>query len=1677
MPEAAKAGQPPWQHLSGIKRITSEFKHLHRSVQNGQSSQLSNLILVNDEVTQWRFELKNFDDSIAAGHQLNQDLQQLMSQHSQDFLLMEVTFPQAYPQEPPFLRVVSPRCVWYTGHVTAGGAICLEILTNTGSANGWRSDYCAESIVQIAIMNMLHCESVMIRTPSGGGRSGSLRLDLQHRYCRNAMQRYTMQEARSAFHRLLRHHQANGWDSTPPDHSHPGHHPHTAPRPSRSGHNTHAQADGAGKDSASDPSEAQAKGDSTPLTMSKQPITMSQHSITLLQQPAQGATGDPVGLHNEPGVNGQQVLAQPAQVDLTNSPDGSNTQLHEGQKGTRGRSHSPEEITVKGNGMQHGGDKGTKNSSCSSQSILEDPNDGADADMRAMSEEVVDLLSPEKLVIDHSAAFSAGLDSQQMQASAQVAAAAEQHARLPDSLEEMHQGMLTMDRMAPAVAMETDNACIDLTESDDMDVVPAAGAAHASTAAASTSDAPSAAPSAEAARVRQLEVQLAQFQAQASKLEAQNLQLTSELEKAQKVSQEGARMASLVQPPRFWQAHAQGQAVLYVELPIPPMSADGVVATSGSSGDVQLGVLHKTWINDMRTNGVELDDALAALRKHKGDEDAALGMVMEASSNGGVMKYLQLIEGMFTVPPPMQPVADACDRQLEAETEMVMGWWEKHGGLPRSQITSIRRVQNQPLWTKYALKRADIQEARADSHETWLFHGAHKSCIELIAAKGFDIRVSRHGMLGQGTYFANCSAYSDRYARMGPERAGVAVSSGLGSIRSMTSVRRHQLHAQMQQQQAGPVSVDPSGMTGPHALLTSGPPKLWPGNAPVRSAAQSAFEAAAQATAAAVHLRGPAAYSYPFKITAADAAGQLPHDIAAMVQQHREAVHKSKSVIFQAAGANAASANRSGNPAADEGTGATTDVAFPEDISELRQHRFRQTPPRQILQLPAASTAAAAQPDQVSAMHPNSSAAVGVPGHLPKSGLAEQNVPDQVRVRKRNRYGQWEAALTSASQHDKSSEGAPLSGSFKLPYGLRPLPQGSHEHVNVQPQETVRHPKGQSGAMPPSAPRQSADRATDRYQSLQDVPASSLDPVSRSVRLIERLREKRMLSSEDDLIHRQPSRLHRPRQPPFVSDQQLIGKPCNKGPAPRALNGGADSMHTAEGSARPLRPSCDNQDGEPSLSHMLPTSSFALPSGPDPAPVMCDSFAASQTASQSQESARHHHTAQSDIGPATIIFASLLPYSDQHCRQAHVPARQRGSLQSDVAQPRPGEEAQLASTHRRPHDGNSHIVPDGATAVLDQGRLRHAEGVEQNKACRGHHQGGSSLLLADMAPQHWKLPETIAAAVDDAAMVKGGEEEQQQQPAQSAPMSRAGRRVRFADTARVGKPFTKGQTDIRTDMVLSASDKPELPPAAGHKPYSRTSAMTTAAAAEAASGKVTKDVTRDESQGYPVNPQDREAGRLSKRCKLATLSQLQGKQEGYRYQDVLQSFVGHHASRHQANGQNEGQGELAEYETTGHDHRGDGQGLKRGRWQGHKGKGSPSQTADSNGPAGAVLLGSSLDPAANEVTSKAAADHSLSSSGALSPYQHLQSLTGSGLGLASGASDRRSEAESLTMLLSRVALGKTVKGSSDLRRPPDGFDACFHNHRGRTEIFCVYDNAQAYPEYIITYNGARNAAR
>ncbi|CAF1378181.1 unnamed protein product [Rotaria sp. Silwood1] len=51
------------------------------------------------------------------------------------------------------------------------------------------------------------------------------------------------------------------------------------------------------------------------------------------------------------------------------------------------------------------------------------------------------------------------------------------------------------------------------------------------------------------------------------------------------------------------------------------------------------------------------------------------------------------------------------------------------------------------------------------------------------------------------------------------------------------------------------------------------------------------------------------------------------------------------------------------------------------------------------------------------------------------------------------------------------------------------------------------------------------------------------------------------------------------------------------------------------------------------------------------------------------------------------------------------------------------------------------------------------------------------------------------------------------------------------------------------------------------------------------------------------------------------------------------------------------------------------------------------------------------------------------------------------------------------MFLSRVLIGKTCPGTSFMKMPPDGF----HSTTDGTHIFVVYHDAQAYAEYLITY--------
>lgn len=87
-----------------------------------------------DSMEKWRIKLFGFDvDSNLAKDLLVCGL---------DHVELEMSFPDQYPFEPPFVRVVQPRFKRQTGFVMSG-ALCMELLTN----HGWNPVNDIESVI------------------------------------------------------------------------------------------------------------------------------------------------------------------------------------------------------------------------------------------------------------------------------------------------------------------------------------------------------------------------------------------------------------------------------------------------------------------------------------------------------------------------------------------------------------------------------------------------------------------------------------------------------------------------------------------------------------------------------------------------------------------------------------------------------------------------------------------------------------------------------------------------------------------------------------------------------------------------------------------------------------------------------------------------------------------------------------------------------------------------------------------------------------------------------------------------------------------------------------------------------------------------------------------------------------------------------------------------------------------------------------------------------------------------------------------------------------------------------------------------------------------------------------------------------------------------------------------
>jgi len=155
------------------ERLMSELKHIMAADpdKNGYSAEP-----IDDDLYTWEIRLFNFDSETP----LAADMKRCQVEE----VLLHAIFPKNYPFTPPYIRVISPRFAFHTGHITVGGSICFELLT----LSFWTPETTLEAVI------------ICIRTQiiEGNGR-------LDH----NWNIPYTEEEAKAAYVRVARQH---GWE-------------------------------------------------------------------------------------------------------------------------------------------------------------------------------------------------------------------------------------------------------------------------------------------------------------------------------------------------------------------------------------------------------------------------------------------------------------------------------------------------------------------------------------------------------------------------------------------------------------------------------------------------------------------------------------------------------------------------------------------------------------------------------------------------------------------------------------------------------------------------------------------------------------------------------------------------------------------------------------------------------------------------------------------------------------------------------------------------------------------------------------------------------------------------------------------------------------------------------------------------------------------------------------------------------------------------------------------------------------------------------------------------------------------------------------------------------------------------------------------------------------------------
>lgn len=122
---------PSWADGNSTKTLAGEIKHMQKVQASTPPHELGWYIDFDnmENMFQWIVEFHSFDPELPLAKE--------MKKAGITSIVLEVRFGRDYPYSPPFVRVVRPRFLPFSsgggGHITIGGAICMELLT----ASGW----------------------------------------------------------------------------------------------------------------------------------------------------------------------------------------------------------------------------------------------------------------------------------------------------------------------------------------------------------------------------------------------------------------------------------------------------------------------------------------------------------------------------------------------------------------------------------------------------------------------------------------------------------------------------------------------------------------------------------------------------------------------------------------------------------------------------------------------------------------------------------------------------------------------------------------------------------------------------------------------------------------------------------------------------------------------------------------------------------------------------------------------------------------------------------------------------------------------------------------------------------------------------------------------------------------------------------------------------------------------------------------------------------------------------------------------------------------------------------------------------------------------------------------------------------------------------------------------------